>query len=300
MTILLQPHFLIVVIALIVVTVVAVLSPPARMAFARAFSQPGFFAAAAVLLVAALSLNAATTFMQLNFKKLPVDPGQDLTKIPAQMGYWHLVSNDEPLSGDIEETLGTKVYIFRDYVDERIVGRELIEQFQDKSTTERRRMLAQLQGRYPEAVVNLAVTYYTGLVDTVAHVPDRCYIAGGFQPSSYQSPTWLLAGERPEEDRQIEVRYIQFEDQTGYSMVSRNVAYFFHVNGRYESSPLGVRRSLQNLFERHGYYAKVELMTIVRDSGESARIMSDFLAASLPEIEKCWPDWNSLRAGDVK
>jgi hypothetical protein len=55
-----------------------------------------------------------------------------------------------------------------------------------------------------------------------------------------------------------------------------------------------VRRSLQNLFRKHGYYAKVELMTTIRDTEKSAQVMSDFLCAALPEIEKCLPDWNAI------
>jgi hypothetical protein len=147
-------------------------------------------------------------------------------------------------------------------------------------------------------VVNVAVTYYTGLVDTVAHIPDRCYIADGYQPSRYEQPTWLIeteSGTRP-----LQVRLINFEVQTGFSKVTRSVSYFFHVNGRYESDPLGVRRSLQNLFERYGYYAKVELMTLLPNPDESARVMTDFLSVALPEIEKSWPDWNRVTGRDVK
>ena len=42
----------------------------------------------------------------------------------------------------------------------------------------------------PDALVNFAVTYYTGLVDTVAHIPDRCYVADGFEPTSYTKENW--------------------------------------------------------------------------------------------------------------
>jgi hypothetical protein len=80
--------------------------------------------------------------------------------------------------------------------------------------------------------------------------------------------------------------------------VTKSVAYFFHVNGHFESSPLGVRRSLQNLFEKHGYYAKVEVLTIVDDPKRSAEVMRDFLASALPEIERTLPDWQAVRGGE--
>ena len=39
-------------------------------------------------------------------------------------------------------------------------------------------------------VMRAAVTYYTGMVDTVAHIPDRCYVADGFVPDKYDTPNW--------------------------------------------------------------------------------------------------------------
>jgi hypothetical protein len=80
----------------------------------------------------------------------------------------------------------------------------------------------------------------------------------------------------------------------------------FHCNGGYEPRPVGVRGKLQNLFERHGYYAKVELMTDEPVKAEARRTgnrgpeksieaMTDMLAAALPEIERCLPDWSQLK-----
>ena len=100
-------------------------------------------------------------------------------------------------------------------------------------------------------------------------------------------------------ERTLSYRFIRFDDQSGQGRVSRNVAYLFHVNGQYKSSPLEVRRSLQNLLERYGYYAKVELMTITRTgdvSDRSLAAMNDFLSAALPEVERCLPDWDRLHA----
>jgi hypothetical protein len=70
------------------------------------------------------------------------------------------------------------------------------------------------------------------------------------------------------------------------------------VNGHYESDPLGVRASLQNLRERYGYYAKVELMTLLRDKEKVAPVMHGFLNYAMPEIEKCLPDWKKATASE--
>jgi hypothetical protein len=93
------------------------------------------------------------------------------------------------------------------------------------------------------------------------------------------------------------VRFINFEDQSGAERISRSVAYFFHVNGGYESDSLAVRRRLQNLFEKYGYYAKVELMTLDPDHDRSARTMTSFLGAALGEVESSFPNWQWVTKG---
>src|SRR5207248_3163645 len=144
---------------------------------------------------------------------------------------------------EIEDVLKTDRYIFRDYVDERLVDSKTLNEMAEKtSDDERRQILHKIQTDKPDAVINVAVTYYTGGADTVAHIPDRCYIADGYAPSEYETPKWLVKNAGGDL-REIPVRFINFEDQTGglRGMVTKSVAYFFHVNGRYESDPLGVR-----------------------------------------------------------
>jgi hypothetical protein len=46
--------------------------------------------------------------------------------------------------------------------------------------------------------VRFAVTYYTGSVDTVPHVPDRCFAADGYRETSYNVVRWpILPGKQP-------------------------------------------------------------------------------------------------------
>lgn len=274
----------------------AVGQPPLKRAMRRLFTQPAFVAAVLVLGVAAVGLNAAVSYMRLHFKKQPVALRHDLASLPASLGPWKQVSKDEALEHEIQDVLGTDKYIFRDYVDERLIDPATIESFKDKSKDDRNKLLAQIRSAHPKAVVNVAVTYYTGMVDTVAHVPDRCYVASGYEPrpGENQFAKWPIKGPSAEP---IEVRYINFDDQAGGTNVTRSVAYFFHVNGHYESSPIGVRTSLANLLQKHGYYAKVETMTLVRNTEESAAVMTDFLSYALPEIEKMLPDWDAVQRG---
>ncbi len=261
----------------------------------RRLLQPTFLIVAGILLVCAVGLNGAIQSMQLSFQKKPVplaEWGKELTTIPADLGPWKMVGQDGRLNEDVEHALGTKQYVFRDYVDERIVGADRIAQMRQMDEAQRFRAMAELQQQHNNAVVNLAVTYYTGLVDTVPHIPDRCYIADGYQPSVYVNQTWQT------QPNPTTVRFITFEDQTGYGKLSRNVAYFFFVNGKQTEDPLGVRVALQNLLEKYGFFSKVELMVARADPETASKTMEEFFIHAKPEIVKCLPDWSKVIAQD--
>jgi predicted acetyltransferase len=291
--------------------------------FARLFRQPAFVTTFAILLVGAIGLNGATEAMSLHFKKEAVPLRGSLEKLPDHLGPWRRVSIDLPLSGDIEHVLGTDKYIFRDYVDTRIVPANMLADLDSLDYRQRKQLFGQLMERYPEATIVLSVTYYTGMVDTVAHIPDRCFVADGFQPTDANYPRWQIAGfpvgsdgwRLDNEGRRVfcpddkttafsdlglPVRYINFEDQDNRQRKSsRNVAYLFQVNGRYEANPIGVRSVLQNLFQRHGYYAKVETMTVLSDQEKAKKLKRDFLGNALPELEKLLPDWAAATTGSA-
>jgi hypothetical protein len=273
--------------------------------------RPEFVVAVLLLGTAAVTLNFATGFLQLHFKKRPVPmrvaalDGPD--GIPSVIGHWVQLSKDSPLDPDTEHILGTTQYIKgRMYVDTRALDPEAREALKTMTEDQREGLLQRVTHENPTALLYVGVFYYTGLVDTVAHIPERCYIADGYDVVTSQTREGVKCGTYPDgRERVVSFRYINFEDQTGQRRESKNVAYLFHVNGHYESDVLGVRRSLQNLFERYGYYAKIELMTVspsragdlaggqaVQD--QSLAAVEDFLNAALPDFERCMPDWEKL------
>jgi hypothetical protein len=243
-------------------------------------------------------MNGSVGYLRLTFQKksVPLRAQLDDPKggVPARFGDWVQVTLDEPLDGEVEAALATKQYIFRYYANTRLVGEDAVRQLAGKSGKERLQWAGTTAMRNPEAIVNLAVTYYTGLVDTVPHIPERCVVADGYLPSHVANHTWDVRT-RLSGDGRIPVRFINFEDQTGMRRVPRSVAYFFQVNGGYESDPFEVRRRLQNLAQRYGYFAKVELLTLHPDPARSATVMTDFLTAALPEVERCLPDFDEYR-----
>lgn len=282
-------------------------------ALKRLLVQPDFVVAVLLLGTAAVALNFATGYLQLHFKKKPVPmrvAALDAPDgIPSVLGHWVQLSKDTPLDPDTEHILGTTQYIKgRAYVDTRALEPEDREALKTMSEDERERLLARVARENPTAVLYVGFFYYTGLVDTVAHIPERCYIADGYDVVTSQTRDGVKCGTYPDgRERLVSFRYLNFEDQTGRRRESKNVAYLFHVNGHYESDVLGVRRSLQNLFERYGYYAKIEMMTVspsrsddpgggqaVQDKSLAA--VQDFLTAVLPDFERCMPDWEKLHS----
>lgn len=294
-------------------------------ALRRVLKQPRFVGAALLLLICAVGINAAEQFMRLHFRKeavpLRVKALDDASQgLPARIGPWVQVSVDQPLKPEIEDVLGTKQYVMRDYVNSDVLAKheQTVESMFPKDLPEKERMnrLLGLQLADPSAVLRIGVTYYTGLVDTVAHIPDRCYVADGYEPTAYELIGGDYGANADGTPRQLEFRYIQFQDTSSLNRVQRNVGYVFHVNGHYEPNPLGVRKTLQNLFERHGYYAKIEMMVqgapprATAGPGQDAAkaevmktasiaAMKSFLSHALPEVERCLPDWKQVKAAEA-
>ncbi len=282
-------------------------------AFKQSLKRPSFAIVLLVLLVGAIGIEGASRAMQLHFRKeaMPLRARDGLTALPQQLGSWICVPEPHTVNADLEHELGTHEYVFRQYVDlsamsggAPVTTREAVQALDKLSPQERDSQLNQIRARNLNAVISFAVTYYTGKVDTVPHVPDRCYVADGFQPSLYDVRAWTLGNYSKGIPRQVKSRFIDFEDQTARGGQNRCVAYFFHVNGEYQEDPKAVRLRLQNLFERYGYFAKIEAMTLMpmrpgaaendpmkkKDREQASEAMQKFLTAALPEVEKLLPD----------
>jgi hypothetical protein len=314
----------------------------------RGMVQPTFLIVSGILLLSAIAFNGFVWNLKLHFKKDPVAQPREFREMPALLGHWLQVSQDDKLDKETEDVLGTEKYIYRDYVHVDRAGADMVAylaskpdltgpttqptdldlntqraedaaraQFnsgtlaqraamitsalQGRTATERKTILSRLEVRdHSGDVIHLGLTYYTGLVDTVAHIPDRCYIADGYEPNSYSVPTWNLGPDAAGNYMPLAVRLISFDDATGNNRVSKCVAYVFHTNGHYESDPLGVRQTLEDLTERFGYYAKIEMMVLVpsvneADVSNASASMTDFLGSARPQIEACFPDWSQLK-----
>ena len=276
------------------------MSDDAKREFAAAFRNRGFVLVLGVMLCAALGLNTAQRAMKLHFQKERVELRLTLDRLPADLGPWLKVI-DTQLGEDVEHTLATKDYIQRTYLDTRKLKPAEVAELRALAGTAREQRVESIRQREPAAIVNLHVAYYTGLIDTVAHVPERCYVAGGYNPENTDVVALRAFPNVPGRSPNLKLKYAEYRDRARPQQPVRDIAYCFQVNGKYEFDSIkGVRFRLQNIFEKYGYYAKIELATFVGDDTRLAQAtMADFLSFAMPEIERCLPDWHAITGQDA-
>ncbi|MEO1235375.1 MAG: exosortase/archaeosortase family protein [Planctomycetota bacterium] len=225
-----------------------------------------------------------------------------LTTMPLDKGTYRFV-RDDVLAPEIVDELGTEDYLSRWYEDTRFAPNE------------------------PGRMVRLHVAYYTGLVDTVPHVPDRCFVAGGVRHKGLYSQVIALdpytftdnpegpgveatadiapPGEAPFgpgtrvklPGRDIEtVRFTYGPPDRDNA--DQHVSYFFAANGKFLASPNEVRLEGFDIRDRYSYYCKIEVQIVGEaDPQRVAERTTDLLNTFLPEILACLPDWGDVKAG---
>jgi exosortase len=242
-----------------------------------------YVAVVCILLTAAGALATTSRTLHFYFLKVPVPLSKPLTQLSPDLGPWHLCGGNETISEDLEQKLGTSEYVFRQYIDRRVVGDQAIDALR-QNPAEAATIAQAATEAHPGAVVRLAVTYYTGRVDAVIHQSERCNVAGGIATSIESIPqTWDLGG------RKLNVKLLHLINDSVDAHGPHYVAYCYFVNGHEETEAWRVRNSLMNIFERYAWYAKVEVTSSLADPVELRRVLSDFLRYALPEIERSLP-----------
>jgi exosortase len=240
--------------------------------------------------------SVATTISGEIFIKLPVPLRHSLILIPDQIGTWK-GEDEPPLPPEIIEALGTDRYLSRIYEDH-----------------------GWPEGQ-PGRFARLHVAYYTGTMDTVPHVPDRCFVAGGIAGEATGLRTIRVTGDyvpdpvhggykHPVIARQgsglfpfarvpqteFETTYFTFRDPR--SQRRENVLYFFVANGKFLPTPDHVRASGFDPRDRYSYYCKIEVQLFgVSDLDLASQRAESLLSAVLPEIMACLPDWVEVTEG---
>lgn len=243
---------------------------------------------AGVLLGSLLGMQAIINRTKVVMIKQPIELRQPLFAVPRQVGDWHLV-REEGLNEDILDALGTKLYLSRVYED--------------------RSLETGATGRF----VKLHLAYYTGTPDTVPHVPERCFVAGGATPVDETTAPLQLRGDAfsqtggqwmvktPHDPSGIRLSQnpivaTQFTFvPAGNPGAQANVIYFFSCNGRFFSTPEGVRLKGYDPRDKYSYYCKIEvLLPDVADVTIARNRTSQFLSDMLPQIIACLPNWDDI------
>ncbi len=274
----------------------------------RALSAPAFVVSLALLGGSALALNAGVRALKYHLSKMPIEVDRKVQAVPTQTASWQRVGEDRRESEEMIEQLNTRNYLSRAYAQ--------------KSPP---------KGKEP-VVLDLHLAYYTGMVDTVPHVPERCLVAGGWQyvtgpfleglaleqpgapwigddagpadagaslfkvwaPDDLSPPgRWVRLPRNP---RSIRLRVSEFgEPRSGRKMFA---GYFFIANGGVADSAEDIRLLAFKLTDDYAYYLKVQVASAqVRSSRELADAAQSLLGELLPDLMQCVPDWVEVERG---
>ncbi len=173
----------------------------------------------------------------------------------------------------------------------------------------------------------------TGGVDTVPHIPERCYVGGGmialrteivplkldeslWSPHAGASaseksgwfrqrvPNWSPDGAGssvtlPRDPGAMKLRVTEFAAASNVAGPKLYAGYLFVANGGHVSSAEEVRLLAFDLKSDYAYYLKVQFTSrSVRSPEELADQASSLMGELLPEIMRCVPDWVEVEAGN--
>lgn len=143
----------------------------------RALSNPAFLVSMVMLVATTAGLHAAIRALGIYLHKLPIEAERKLVEVPRETASWKQQGEDERMKADVLKELGTENFVTRMYVEKNPAP-----------------------GRAPR-LLEVHLPYYTGTVDAVPHVAERCMVGGGWQintgtsvlPVALDESTWRRA-----------------------------------------------------------------------------------------------------------
>ena len=220
--------------------------------------------------------------------------------MPGAMKYLGIILAKEPLpiekSLDMldERGLGAYKVIAKSSIDNREVLKSLGTEDYIQWVLEDTEAEQDSRARY----CTLFITYYD-LPDRVPHVPEECYVGGGYRRVS--SDTINLDVVKDGVPTAIAGRYVVFAgtSKEGLGFESKfPVCYLLNVNRNYEADRYAARQTLGRNFRKYSYFSKVEWMffgvefgsKVYPEKADTVRASEKLLAVILPILEKeHWP-----------
>lgn len=262
----------------------------------------GFIIAVVILSTSAVAFQFAVHSLNVYLHKNPVYPRKNFSVLPIKIDGWESHGDDVRFDAAGVEALGTELYLSRIYYST------------DRSSPP----------------VQLHIAYYTGQVDAVPHVPDRCMVAGGFEPLTVEPLTlplnldqsaWTQDGHASldgvpypivtewntltEQEDIIRLPLGEFELRTtefSHPQIGDDhyfAGYFFVANGKTTAYPERIRLLAFDRSSQYAYYCKIQFtMRGNRDftTDHFVEVISSFTSDMLPKIMECLPDWAEVNA----
>lgn len=264
-----------------------------------------FLAACIAMLCGAAGFRAAVASLNAYLVKRPAPLREPLSTIPSTLGPWRMVGEEEKLTDAMVEALGTKSFLNRVYA---------------------------IDGQLEKGWLHLHIAFYTGLIDTVPHIPERCFTAGGMvqktAPVRVKLPvdrsTWR-EGEGPENhatglryplatytdpvtrrrsdvtmpigEPMLSVIEFQKPDDPRLEIIG---GYCFIANGQITPSAYAVRQLSFRLSEKYAYFCKVQFTGQYRGTPAAqerfVQDSADLMGWLLPYLMYALPDWPEYEA----
>lgn len=274
--------------------------------------SPALWVVVGLLALSGVSFGYAISALKITLRKLEIHAKDAVrtTEVASRTRSWERARDakgveipDHRESAEIEETLGTTNYLSRMYVQ--------------RNPADPRRPM----------VLDLHLAYYTGMIDTVPHVPDRCFVGGGMQigavvgdvPLKLDSNTWRVARDVPPELGSYFEAFVPGDPPFGGSYVRlckdpENIrlrtmkflsgdsevyaGYFFIANGGHTPSPDGVRALAFDMTSTYAYYLKVQVTSrTCKSSEEFVAAASSLIGELMGDIMRTTPDWVDVLRG---
>lgn len=268
--------------------------------------NPALWVVVGVFAISAASFGFALSALKITLRKFPIEAehGIRTSEVSAKTASWArardkkgVEMSDRRENAEIEKTLGTTNYLTRLYVE--------------RNPKDKDRPIA----------LDLHLAYYTGMIDTVPHVPDRCFVGGGMQlgevvgdvPLNLDRSGWRVAKDVPAELGSYYEVFVRGEPPFGgeYVRLCRKpeevrlrtmkflsggeglyAGYFFIANGGHTPSPDGVRGLAFDMASTYAYYLKVQVTSSsCRTSDEFVAACSSLIGELLGDIMRTTPDW---------
>lgn len=228
-----------------------------------------------------------------------------LDTIPSVLGEWEQVGDEREYDAAIIESLGTTQFIDRIYVQD---------------------------GDPKNGTLMMHISYYSGTIDEVPHIPERCWHAAGLTQmgdsrrlelgvdksewsetsiinqgagESYQKTTVTHPVTGVVQDVLLPVGKLELMTSVFTSnqdaQLRRVGGYFFIANGRSCASSFEVRGLAFDWEQEYAYYCKVQFSMVFKVSEDDEDFLDSYQSMStdvvkelLPDLMRCLPDWSEI------